>query len=573
GIIILLLVIATATLNSPANPDDIATSPRVTFRPDQSRYLSTESASGTLTIENTTSSEIGYSPGSGSFLIREPDGSQREDNWIKTVGRPIATYWIKPGDSQKFHIGLPRCDVVYDPCAEHVAVKLSLYSKTQQSFPITTPEFSYVFVPDPNATFGVDGLRLNRPLFIVQTRNQESADAVARFLDAEPLDGARGLSSDNSGNDTGAFVGARAITSIPQTFGSVPAASEYLGDRWVYVGPPSLSATIAADRPEIFALVGLRKERCERLGYDCDAVAVVLAARRARSLARSLGVGVRYVSLVALYQDSSWIGHDTLVPLGIAMTMTGETSAAWRRLPTPTPQPSGLVTFGVVRPISTGMPFMMTRRTPAPDPVPIIVPDEASTIVALGDVQKTITVDELRVDIRIDSLESSDSASANLPDPWVVAATLRTQPGVVDAAGQADRVGEFPVVYDMLLKTYNRGTVDRLIAMLRRAYSPLHIGLRYGTSSAISNCDDAIDRAYAASSLSAMKKAVDAAYAGRRQLRRLVLAVAYPPIWAECAKGPQLLAPEWIYNDRLEWPSDHIVRIDARVKLVFRTSK
>ncbi len=569
-IFVAFLVVAAAALNSPAVPDDIGAGPRVTFLPDRPRFLSTESATGTLTIKNTTSSEIGYSPIGVTFLIRQPDGSQSEDHWIKSISHPLGTWWIGPGSTQSFGVGLPGCDVRFDPCTQRVAIKVDLESKTQQLAPITTAEFAYVFVPDPNATFSVDGLRGNSPLFITQTQTQD-ADALARFLDADPLSSARGLSGADA--DTSAFVGARPIWSLPQHFGSIARASEYFGDRWAYIGPPSLSAVVAADRPEIFALVAVKREHCERLGYDCDAVGVVGAARLAQSLARALGVGVSYVSLVALYQDSIWKDHDTLVPVGVAMTMTGEGSASWRRLPTPTPEPSGFVSYGVVHPIGTQNPLVMNRRTPAPDPVPIDVPDDTSTISALGEVQQTFAADELRLDIKIDSLDSSYSPSPTLPDPRAVAAKLRAQPGVADATGQTDGVGQFPVIYELLLKTYDMAAVERLVTLLQQAYRPLHIGLKYDTSTAIDTCADDIDHAYAVSAKAAMQQAVDAAHTARRHLRRLVLAVAYPLTSGQaCEQGAQIVAPEWIYNDRLELPSDHTVRIDARVRLVFRAS-
>ena len=564
----LLLVAAAATLSSPATSADITTAPTVVFKADRAQYLSTESASGTLTIVNSTTEQIGYSPPSVTFLIREPDGSVREQHWIMAVSRPFRTVWIQPGRSQQFSIPLPNCEVVLDPCSERIALKLQLAGNNKPIQPITTSEISYTFVPDPTVTYRVDGLRLNRPLFLVQEKTQES---IARFLDADPLDGARGVSNDNTAPAAEALIGARAITSIPDRFGRVPTTSQHLGNRMDYVGPPSLSVTIAADRPEIFALVGLKKERCERLGYDCEAVAVVLAVQRARLLAHALGVGVRYISLVALYREESWVGQDTIVPLGIGMTMTGETLAAWRRLPTPTPQPSsGFGTIGVFPARSMPMPFMANRRTPAPDPVPIVVPDDATTVTGLGRATQALTADELRVDISVAESDSNSTPSPNLPDPRAVAHLLRTKSEVVDAAGQAQGVGQLPAVYDVLLKTYDRATIDRLVAKIRHAYRAVPIGLRYVTSPAISNCD----RAYAASAQAAMQDALGKALNAQRRLRRLVLAVAYPITGAQqCEPGAQLTAVDWTYNNRLELPPDRTVMVGASVKLVFRTSK
>jgi len=565
--IVLLALLAVATMNSPATSDDVGSTPRVTFQLDHPQFLSTESASGTLTIQNTTTNEIGYSPIGGAFLIREPNGSQREDIWVKSISHPMLPFWIEAGHSFTVHVGLPGCEAVSDPCTERVAIRLILDTKTQQLPPIVTPEFTYAFVPDPNATFRVDGLRDNRPVVIAPTQTHD-ADAVARFLNADPLDGAHGLNGDDT--NSSAFVGARPIAYIPQPFGIVPATGEYFGGRWEYIGPPSEYLTIAADRPEIFALVGLKKERCQRFGYDSEAVGVVRATQRARLLARALGVDIRYLSLVTLYPNNNWEGHDTLVPVGVAMTMTGENSANWRRLPTPTPEPSGHVTSGMM-PAPRSSPFAGYRRTPAPDPVPIVVHDDATTVIGLGQISKTFTADLLRVDVTIDAIDSNQSSGQKVADPLAVAAMLREQPNVADAAGQAEGVGQLPAAYELLLKTYDKAAVNRLVRTLRKVYGALPIEMRYNTSPAISNCDSV----YTASTRAAMEAAVDNAHQVRRRLRRLLLAVAYP-LMAEqqCEQGAQLNAGELAtYNDRLQLPTDRTVMIGTRVKLVFRTYK
>ena len=564
---LVLVVAAVVALNVPATPDNVANSPLVTFRPDRSQYLSTESASGTLKIQNTTSQQIGYSPVGAAFLIRQPDGGQREDVWIRSISHPIWPTWIEPGQSLTLHIGLPGCEVISDPCTERVAIKLVLDTKTHQLPPTTTSEFTYAFVPDPNATFHIDGLRDNRPLVIAQTLT-DNANAIARFLNTDPLNGAHGLDGDDT-NST-AFIGARPIVSIAEPFGNNPSTGEYFGGRWDLIGPPSLSVTIAADRPEIFVLVALKKERCQRFAYDCNALGVIRATQRARSLARALGVGVRYVSLITLYQDSIWVGHDTLVPIGIAMTMTAENSAAWRRLPTPSPRPSGEVSVGMMLPTPLSS-FLRYRRTPAPDPVPIAVADDSTTVIGLGQAAKAFTADELRVDINVDAIDSNQSSGNKVPDPLVVATMLRAQPNVADAAGQAEGVGQLPAAYELLLKTYDRPAVDRLVTKLRKVYEPLPIGLRYDTSPAVSNCDSI----YTTSVRAAMKAAVDNAHQAGRRLRRLLLAVAYPLQTAQqCEQGAQLNANDVAtYTNQPQLPTDRTVMVGARVKLIFRTYK
>ncbi|HEV2037711.1 MAG TPA: hypothetical protein VGQ96_03805 [Candidatus Eremiobacteraceae bacterium] len=647
-LVALVLIVVAVASNAPATSDDIATNPRVRFHPDQSRYLSTESASGTLEIENLTGSDIGYNPITVSFLIRDADGRQHEQRWIATITRIIPDTWIEPGESHTFRVGLPNCDVLSDPCTERVAVKFTLWTKTKQLFPMTTPEFSYTFVPDPTATFRIDGLRDNRPLFISQGEARETvassakgtsetfatdqdvfdpvfghagdqakdiAAQLAAFLGTDPLGYANGLRGEGqllqfSPHDAGdlsdtewltygdllfndavrqrlksaarpldavarstqAFVGATAIVPKPQTFGSAPQASEYFyqnmrGFEWM-----PLSASIAADRPEVYVVVRLRRESCLRSGYDCRAVGLELATHRVRALAQSLGVGVRFISLVAAYKDATWSTYDTVVPLGLAMTMTNEPSAMWHTLPTPLPtarSPMGFLMTPVPHP--TAMPAM-NLHTPPPDIVPIDVPDPGSMLEARGDVQRTVTADELRLDVRIDAADPNYSGlSTDLPGHAGMVAKLLAEPSVVDVASQADRPDSFPLGYEMLVTTYDRVRIERLLTLIRTSYRRMNVVMRYQASTALNNCGDDILRAQALSSQAAMQRAVNDAHGSGRLLRRLVLAAAYPPNAPDaCVQGAQLSPLDRARSDRLELPADRSVTIDVPVKLVFR---
>jgi len=142
-------------------------SPRVSLNA-QAHYLSTESAQASIDINNTTDREVGYSSLSVIFLIRDSTGRQHEDRWIKTITHLPGVFWIAPGSQESFSVTLPKCDVEIDPCSEHVAVKLSFYVKSGNGLEAVTSERSYTFDPDPTATFRIDGLRNNRPLFLMQ---------------------------------------------------------------------------------------------------------------------------------------------------------------------------------------------------------------------------------------------------------------------------------------------------------------------------------------------------------------------------------------------------------------------
>jgi hypothetical protein len=143
--------------------------PSVKLVVDASQVLSTEHVRSRLIIDNPTSSNLLYYTTSVEFLVRDANGHIDKRHWITAITHLPVPFTIAAGKTQQFGIPLPECDVNMDPCSMHVSVQLSLYSKERQKgYDLTTNAVSYTFVPDPTATFRIEGLRGNRPLVIGQ---------------------------------------------------------------------------------------------------------------------------------------------------------------------------------------------------------------------------------------------------------------------------------------------------------------------------------------------------------------------------------------------------------------------
>ncbi|HZZ65903.1 MAG TPA: hypothetical protein VFE17_10420, partial [Candidatus Baltobacteraceae bacterium] len=81
---------------------------------------------------------------------------------------------INPGDTYVRKFDLPSCFVHSDPCTQNVMLRYAVY-QGRQSFWIETRLPQYVFVPDPTATYAIDGLRGNRAVFITRAIARELA--------------------------------------------------------------------------------------------------------------------------------------------------------------------------------------------------------------------------------------------------------------------------------------------------------------------------------------------------------------------------------------------------------------
>jgi hypothetical protein len=707
-------------------------SPHVSFSVSKARYLSTESPQGSIEIANTTARDLAYSSLSVTFLIRDAAGHEREDRWIKSITRIPPTTWIPSGETRTFSVIPPKCDVISDSCIERVAIKLGLGARNGPGMTVVTNERSYAFDPDPTATFQVDGLRNNRPLFITQGEARDvvpadrarvevrftgaapadfnnvvdrlanrhalrvvevsdqddsrsfdlvsntpglrppegatidavsddirheygsrvdvisksfvpdnyfgfqqafnnahadassSADRLARFIGAYPLSFASNLSGDgdkiqikpksDDENPDAPFIpsrdllfdpsvlkseesafptlldvlvrsadpslGARAVSATTSTLGA-SSALEYNADGLSGIAPLSIRATLAADRPQVFAIAATTKENSERHGLEHDAVALTLARDRANALALQLGVAPGAISLIAQYEPLKWSENRTLIGFGVGLTILDEPSAKWHHMATPSPTATptirGLVPFPSPQPVPVATRFSGTTPSPRPDMVPIEVPEASTTLIAQGDVPTSLVADALRVSIAFERGDRTpdDSHLQNLPDPATIERLLRSQSSVADVAAQTISYAPFPVGYQIIVRAHNAATVKTLIAMIRSKYAPFHAAAKYGVSPVLSDCADWVLKAQATSAQEALRRAASDARQNGRRLRRLLLAAAYPPETGDfCLGSAESNALDWARDDALHLPADQMARtvsLHVAVKLTFRT--
>ncbi|HYK52050.1 MAG TPA: hypothetical protein VEV38_00755 [Candidatus Eremiobacteraceae bacterium] len=133
-----------------------------------SQVFSSADVVGTLAITNASGEDLGYSPTMVSFLIRQPNGAQREQPMITIIGHPFSPFWISAGERREFRITMPSCEVIADPCSEKVALKFYLTTRSWQRIEFETDEKAYRKVADPTSTFEVAGLTGDRPLILAR---------------------------------------------------------------------------------------------------------------------------------------------------------------------------------------------------------------------------------------------------------------------------------------------------------------------------------------------------------------------------------------------------------------------
>lgn len=128
---------------------------------DHTRLLSTEKARATLTIVNSSPERVYFDWYGLTYHLL--DGSGRVEQ-VQYRGMPVATP-IAPGARYVRSIDLPACPVHSDPCAQNVMVRYAVY---QDHVPLWFEKRlpRYDFIPDPTATYEIEGLRENRPVFI-----------------------------------------------------------------------------------------------------------------------------------------------------------------------------------------------------------------------------------------------------------------------------------------------------------------------------------------------------------------------------------------------------------------------
>jgi hypothetical protein len=140
--------------------------PQATLSVAKTTYLSSELVTGKLTIDNPTDSVLNYSTGAMWLKIRTDDGQPYDQPLYRSVSLSgIGS--LPPGARRTIDVPLPVCDVLSDPCSEHVTLVLKARIG-DRSTDLLTHEVSYTFKADPAATFRAYDISENRPIFITQ---------------------------------------------------------------------------------------------------------------------------------------------------------------------------------------------------------------------------------------------------------------------------------------------------------------------------------------------------------------------------------------------------------------------
>lgn len=214
------------------------------------RFLSTEQASGSLVVRNTTPERLRYNPFDTSIVVRADDGKTTElpsITTIRTIG--MSPEPIEPGATRTFPVMLPKCGVIEDPCDVHVTLNVAL-ATDKRSFQVRTPERSYTFVADPQESFEESGSR-SAPIVIARAeieaalpqnivditfhyREASDGDEIARILTARHLGIGSSTSATADGfDDVRSFNDSDSDTAIDAALAEIEAK---LGSR-VTVGP------------------------------------------------------------------------------------------------------------------------------------------------------------------------------------------------------------------------------------------------------------------------------------------------------------------------------------------------
>lgn len=392
--------------------------------------------------------------------------------------------------------------------------------------------------------------------------------------------------------ETQAYLGAHSTTGPNLVAARSASPNEYLADGLQNVEPLPVQAVVAADRPQVFALGFTTLQESAQRGADPNALALILALHRARALATQLGVGTRDVSLAARYANIDWAPDRTLLGFGVALTVSGEPAAAWHRRAIPTPHASRaparpIPSNGKLRieplpsplfsprpvPAPTRPPIAQASQITPPDVIPIDAPDAANLIVSEGDVTETAHANELRLSVAISSgVETPDERLRDLPDSTTIQRQLRAQPDVVDAAVQETAYAPLPVAYDLVLRTWDRVRIQRLVTMIGSRYQRFPVALKFGTALILSDCEKQVMQAQRASVDQAEVRAIRTANDQKRRLRRLILAAAYPPITGDfCAVSALPEAIDRARDNTVILPANRSVELHVPVKLIFRT--
>jgi len=390
------------------------------------------------------------------------------------------------------------------------------------------------------------------------------------------------------------FVGLHATTGTSLISPGEANRQLYLGDGLDELTPPPVRATIAADHPEVFAIGAVARDDAARAGRDPDALAISLAAERARALASQLGESTRFLSLVVHYDDVASSSNQTLASDGVAFTVDDESHADWHRIVTPTPTPSpriaqaasSMIVQMTAPPRTSAPPPAPVPRifpsptpggvaqTPAPDLVPIDVADPQDLMTIADTVTSSPLANEYRISVAFyrGTRTPANLLQSELPDPDAVRRMVQALPGVADVAIQSSGGEMFPIGYQFVAHTIDLGRVASAVNALQSQYARLNPETKYDAAVVSSNCAALTLQAQGRSAEAAERDAVARAKTNGVELRRLVLAAVYPPESGNfCLTNAQPDALDLAGDDSLHPPSTKTLTLRVLVKLTFRT--
>jgi hypothetical protein len=223
--------------------------PPIAFDLPKTRFLSTESAEGSLVVHNTTSERLRYDPFGTTIVLREDDGTTVEQRLITSIRLLGGPSPIEPGATRTFTVALPRCTVIEDPCNVHLTLKVNLATGSR-SYEVRTQERSYTFVADPRESFVESGSRA-APIVIARAEIEATlqqndleitfhypmmsdGDQIGAILSARHLSDSSGVNMSSDGFDnTRSFNDRDADASIDAALAEIQAK---LGSH-VTIGP------------------------------------------------------------------------------------------------------------------------------------------------------------------------------------------------------------------------------------------------------------------------------------------------------------------------------------------------
>jgi hypothetical protein len=317
-----------------------------------------------------------------------------------------------------------------------------------------------------------------------------------RFDDASP--------SPVSMRVVAAFPGDGA-TSFPAPL-DAPRHAEDFPDVFGDVDPIQISAPIESDRPEMFAVGTADLTRALAAARDPDALALAYARIHVARLARALGVREGVVSMVAIASPEIPFGTFHHHTVGLAMTFEPRTIA----------QRHDLGSEPLIERERA------TQTTSSPEPLtPMVLESPKSAVVASVVAVARATPNAARLDIVL-GLAKADPRAVDLR------ALLLRMPHVDDASIETAWHNPLYVGVDVLLDRLSPADADRVLDTIVKEYRGNVRSMVHALRGRFTDCSvvegEALRKAVALAGTEAQARA----FASRRQLERLVLAVAYP---------------------------------------------